>query len=76
MGFWLIVCLTCILNLCIKSIIMNIIKLGRKNPGMYDTLDILNLHLRIREADIFKNMSSHHCSGRQTLKWGNPPSSS
>ena len=55
---------------------MNTIKLGRKNPGMYDTLDILNLHLRIREADIFKNMSGHHCSGRQTLKWGNPPSSS
>ena len=28
-------------------------------PGVFDTLDILNLHHIIRESNIFKDMSGH-----------------
>lgn len=38
---------------------MNTIRLGNIFPGVFDTPDILNLHLFIRASHIFVNMSGH-----------------
>ena len=52
-------CVCCILLFRIICHIMNTIRLGNIFPGVFDTPDILNLHLFIRASHIFVNMSGH-----------------